>query len=364
MLYVKIKKQLGNFLLDMEFETDNNTLALLGASGCGKSMTLKCIAGIETPDTGRIILNGRTLFDSSKKINLLPRDRKVGLLFQSYALFPNMTLEENIRIGIPKNKKNNKDNQLAIKEKIEAFSLEGLEDNYPHQLSGGQQQRVALARMLLNEPEILMLDEPFSALDHYLRWQMEKELIELLEEHAGPALYVSHNRDEVFRVCDTIAMMKDGYIEEFESKDSLFKNPKTINTAILTGCKNSSIIGRVQRSKIFCKDWGLELTYNGIIDSNIKYVGIRAHDLRICENANGENTFRLRIVDRIKNMFSNGVIFTNSCKEKPDPKSGLYVYVSDEEFERLKSQDYAYVNLPQEELLLLEAESKYNLEKR
>ena len=110
MLYVKIKKQLGNFLLDVEFETANNTLALLGASGCGKSMTLKCIAGIETPDTGRIILNGRTLFDSSKKINLLPRDRKVGLLFQSYALFPNMTLEENIRIGIPKSKKNSKDN--------------------------------------------------------------------------------------------------------------------------------------------------------------------------------------------------------------------------------------------------------------
>ena len=134
-------------------------------------MTLKCIAGIEKPDEGQIVLNNRVLFDRQEKINLLPQERKVGLLFQNYALFPNMTLEENIAIGIPKNCKNK---QKVIEEKIDAFSLKGLEKNYPHQLSGGQQQRVALARMLVNEPEILMLDEPFSALDEHLRWKMEQ----------------------------------------------------------------------------------------------------------------------------------------------------------------------------------------------
>lgn len=362
MLYVKIKKQLGDFLLDIEFQTKDNTLGLLGASGCGKSMTLKCIAGIETPDEGKIILNKRTLFDSSKKINLLPRDRKVGLLFQNYALFPNMTLRQNIEIGIPKYRHGKAENNIAIEEKIKAFSLKGLEEHYPHQLSGGQQQRVALARMLLNEPEILLLDEPFSALDQYLRWQMEKELIDLLEDHTGTALYVSHNRDEVYRVCDTIAMMKDGHIEEFEVKYKLFGNPKTINTAILTGCKNSSSIKKLSPNKVFCEDWDLEISYNGIIDNDIKYIGIRAHDLEICDNPDLENTFKLKIIDRIKNMFSNGLIFSNSKGENINTKSGLYVYVSDEEFKKLKSKDFAYVRLPEDKLLLLKADAKYNIE--
>src|SRR5690554_5287132 len=143
MLYVNIKKSFKDFSLDIEFETNKETLALFGPSGCGKSMTLKCIAGIEKPDEGEIILNNRILFSSKKKINLSPQKRKVGLLFQNYALFPNMTLEENIKIGIPKNHPNKDE---IVKEIIKGFSLEGLENNYPHQLSGGQQQRTALGR--------------------------------------------------------------------------------------------------------------------------------------------------------------------------------------------------------------------------
>lgn len=258
-----------------------------------------------------------------------------------------MTLKQNIRIGIPKHRKDKVENNIAIEEKIKAFSLEGLEDNYPHQLSGGQQQRVALAKMLLNEPEILMFDEPFSALDQYLRWQMEKDLIELLQQHDTSALYVSHNRDEVYRVYDTIAIMKDGIIEEFEDKNKLFEKPKTINTAILTGCKNLSRIKQIKKNKIFCEDWNLEISYDGIINDNIQYVGIRAHDLEICRDFNSSNTFKLNIVDRIKNMFSNEVIFSNSKEININSRSGIYVYVSDEEFKKIKSQDYAYVRLPE-----------------
>ena len=164
-LFVDIRKKLKGFSLNVSFETNGDYLGVLGSSGSGKSMTLKCIAGIETPDEGLIILNGKVLFDSKKKINLKPQERNIGYLFQNYALFPNMTVEKNIGIGLKGSKyeKNRKINEI-----IEAFHLQGLEKKYPRQLSGGQQQRVALARCIIYKPDVLMLDEPFSALDTYL----------------------------------------------------------------------------------------------------------------------------------------------------------------------------------------------------
>ena len=187
-LYVDIEKRLGAFRLQSKFEVADETLALLGASGCGKSVTLKCIAGIMTPDRGRIVLNGRVLFDSEKKIDLTPQQRRVGYLFQQYALFPNMTVEQNILCGIREGRRSEK--RALAAEKIRMFRLEGLEKKHPAQLSGGQQQRVALARILCSEPQAILLDEPFSALDSYLKWELE--LGELLGAFDGPILWVSH----------------------------------------------------------------------------------------------------------------------------------------------------------------------------
>ena len=171
-LLVEIEKQLGDFHLNVAFESENKVLALLGASGCGKSMTLKCIAGICRPDRGRIVLNGKTLFDSEQKIDLPPQKRRVGYLFQQYALFPNMTVEQNIAAGV----RDKKQSKTIVADMIRRMRLEGHEKLRPHQLSGGQQQRVALARILVNEPEVLLLDEPLSALDSHLRFQMEEEV--------------------------------------------------------------------------------------------------------------------------------------------------------------------------------------------
>ena len=151
-LSVDIEKKLGNFHLKVKFEAENEVLALLGASGCGKSMTLKCIAGIERPDQGRIILDGVTLFDAEKKIDLPPQKRKVGYLFQQYALFPNMTVEQNIACGVRGKERKTQ----IVAEMLRLMELEGMEKKRPHQLSGGQQQRVALARILVNEPEVLL----------------------------------------------------------------------------------------------------------------------------------------------------------------------------------------------------------------
>ena len=234
-LKVNIKKRLGNFNLDVAFETERGVFAILGASGCGKSMTLKCIAGIETPDEGRIELNGRILYDSAKKINLTPQKRRVGYMFQDYALFPNMTVEQNIKAGMGKHPEEEK-----VRSYINRFRLEGLEKHYPAQLSGGQKQRVAMARMIASEPDILLLDEPFSALDSYLKWELEQEMRDMLAEVQKPVLFVSHNRDEVYRLCSVVSCIDHGKMEVIEKTKEFFHNPKTKTAAVLSGCKNIS----------------------------------------------------------------------------------------------------------------------------
>ena len=178
-LEVNIRKKFAGFCLSTEFTTDGGCLGILGASGCGKSMTLKCIAGIEKPTEGRIVLNGQVLFDSEKKIDVPVQQRRVGYLFQNYALFPTMTVEENLSIAMHGRKE---EKRGKIESYIKKFQLTGLEKRYPSQLSGGQQQRVALARMLLCEPQILMLDEPFSALDGFLKDTLQMEMLELIRE--------------------------------------------------------------------------------------------------------------------------------------------------------------------------------------
>ena len=221
-LLVDIKKDFGRFRLDAAFETDSGSvMGLLGASGCGKSVTLKCVAGIERPDEGRIVLDGRVLFDSVKRIDLTPQQRRVGYLFQNYALFPNMTLAQNIAVGVRDRAKRKE----TVARLVKAFYLEGSEGKYPRQLSGGQQQRTALARILAIEPEALLLDEPFSALDSYLKWQVELELAELLDIFPGPVLFVTHDRDEVHRLCGRVCVLDSGRAQEVRSVEELFSAP-------------------------------------------------------------------------------------------------------------------------------------------
>lgn len=235
-LYVDIEKKLGSFHLRAKFEVDGETLALLGASGCGKSMTLKCIAGIERPDRGRIVLDGETLFDSEAHIDLPPQKRRVGYLFQQYALFPNMTAEQNILCGIRSGTRAEK--RRALSEAVRMFRLEGLEKKLPAQLSGGQQQRVALARILCSKPKAILLDEPFSALDGFLKWNLELELSELLAGFAGPIIWVSHDLGECRRNCGCVCVMESGRTGGVMALDALIAHPDSLSAARLTGCKN------------------------------------------------------------------------------------------------------------------------------
>lgn len=275
MLQVRIKKKLGNFLLDVDFSMEGGIFAILGASGCGKSMTLKCIAGIERPDEGRIVLNDRVLFDSAKRMNLPPQKRKVGCMFQDYALFPTMNVVQNIQAGMGR-----KPDPKKVREYITGFQLGGLEHHMPDQLSGGQKQRVAMARMLAAEPEVLLLDEPFAALDSYLKWKMEQQMLELLQKVQTPVLFVSHSRDEVYRLCDTVSCIHQGRMEVIEPVKEFFRNPKTKTAALLSGCKNICAVEAMESHRdgnwLWTSDWGVGIRVSKEA-LQARTIGIRAH---------------------------------------------------------------------------------------
>ena len=306
-LFVDIEKKLGNFLLDVSFEADRDVLALLGASGCGKSMTLKCIAGIERPDSGRIVLDGRVLFDSDKRIDLPPQKRRVGYLFQQYALFPNMTVEQNVACGV----RDKSARPARAAEMIKMMHLEGTEKKKPAQLSGGQQQRVALARILVNDPEVLLLDEPFSALDAHLRFSLEQQVREVIESFGRTVLLVSHDRDEAFRIASHIAVMRDGRIETMGEKHEVFAAPLSVNGARLTGCKNITPARVLEDGRVLAEDWGLALAVSGETEG-LTHIGIRMHDVAPCENENEENAALCAVVEEIENPFSVTVMLRPS----------------------------------------------------
>jgi molybdate transport system permease protein len=289
-LFVDIQKQLQSFSLNVSFSADEQPLGVLGASGSGKSMTLRCIAGIETPTTGRIVLNERVLFDSERGINIPSRDRKIGFLFQNYALFPHLTVPQNIAFGLPKGI-----SSLAIKQQIEshltAVQLAGLGNRYPHQLSGGQQQRVALARALASQPEVLLLDEPFSALDTYLRSQLEQQLISTLATYQGVTLFVTHNLEEAYRVCRDLLVLERGHAIAYGSKHHIFEHPGTFSVAQLTGCKNFSRAVPIAAQEIEASDWGIKLRVIESVPDSLSYVGIRAHQIAFTTDSTEENTF-------------------------------------------------------------------------
>lgn len=230
---VDIKKRLAGFTLELAFCAECETMGLLGRSGSGKSMTLQCIAGVVRPDEGRIELNGRVLFDSAAHINLPPQQRHTGILFQNYALFPTMTVEQNIRCGMRGSR-----GDARVQQVIRQLELSGLEQRYPSQLSGGQQQRAALARMLVAQPEILLLDEPFSALDTHLRAQVRQLMADVLAEFDGPALLVTHDFTEAVQLCPRAAVLSDGRIAEAGDCAQLWKQPHTRCCAELTGMQN------------------------------------------------------------------------------------------------------------------------------
>lgn len=344
-LTVSIRKGLRDFELKADFAVKDEVFALLGASGSGKSMTLKCIAGIERPDEGRIVLNGRTLFDSKQSIDLPPQQRRVGYLFQNYALFPNMTIAENILFGAVGTAAEKK---AKMHDSLKRFGLEGMEGAYPTELSGGQQQRVAFARILSSAAELLLLDEPFSALDSYLKWQMELELMELLHSYDDAAVLVSHDRNEVYRLANTIGVMNQGSIEAINDREELFHQPQTLAATLLTGCKNVSLARREGNYRLLAEEWELPLQAAEEVPKGLQYVGVRVHYLEYRQES-GENTFLMEVVQVIEDTFSYLVMV-----RRAGSKGKLIRWEVDKGFWQSVQGKELYLYFPPEQLILLE----------
>lgn len=298
---VNIEKSFRGFTLKVQFETTDLSTGILGASGSGKSMTLRCIAGIEKPDRGKIVIHGKTVFDSEEKINLKPQERQVGYLFQNYALFPTMTVRDNIRCGFRGEKKLRDE---KVQDFICRYHLEGLENRYPSQLSGGQQQRVALARMMIGEPEVILLDEPFSALDGFLKDVLQKDMQDFLKEYTGDMIMVTHSRDEAFRFCRNLMLLKEGKTLIFGDTRKLFEQPELLEAAILTGCKNHSRIERLGDHELFALDWGVALRTEKKIDSDITHVAIRGHWMQGTDHKT-ENCILFQVADYVETTFEH-----------------------------------------------------------
>lgn len=313
-LSVDIHKQLGDFALNVSFETDGGVLGLLGASGCGKSYTLKCIAGIERPDSGRIVLDGETLFDSERKIDLPPQKRQVGYLFQNYALFPNMTVRQNILCGLHREKDKAK-RKRELEQVLHFLQLEELVNHRPAQISGGQAQRVALARILVNKPKLLMLDEPFSALDSHLREKLQLETRELLEDFGRDVLLVTHSRDEAYHLCGRVAVMDEGSVLALRDTKKLFADPGSIRAAMLTGCKNIVKARKVGEYEVEVPEWGIRLTSAQPVRDDIKAVGVRAHYF----NAKAQNSYPVRYTGGMEEPFEWIVEFRYAGQDADSP---------------------------------------------
>ena len=345
---VDIEKNLKGFHLKTAFSSSTSATGILGASGSGKSMTLRCIAGIEKPDRGKIVINGRTVFDSAQKINLKPQERRIGYLFQNYALFPTMSVRENIGCGYRGEKA---EKEKRIEDFIERYHLEGLENRLPSQLSGGQQQRVALARMMIGDPEAILLDEPFSALDGYLKDVLQKDMKKFLNQYQGDMLMVTHSRDEAFRFCNELMLLQEGRTLTFGNTRQLFEQPGLVEAARLTGCKNSSRIKKLGDYQVFAVDWGVTLRTSHKVEDDMTHIAIRGHWMQPAQET-GENcvvfeaaeyvetTFEHQYLVKSPNMSEDSVLWwmrpKHDFQEKPIDDLPQYLYLPPQHLMLLK----------------------------
>jgi molybdate transport system permease protein len=348
-LAFRAARRYADFALNAEFATTGARLGLLGASGSGKSLTLRCLAGIETPDRGRMVLNGRVLFDDVEGINLPPAERRIGVLFQDYALFPHLTVADNIGFGLSGAPGAEREQRVA--EMLRLVHLEGLRERYPEELSGGQRQRVALARALAPRPDALLLDEPFSALDPHLRRQLENQLREALRGYPGAVVLVTHDMEEAYRLGEELVVLDGGRVIAAGDRQRLFKRPGSVAAARLTGCKNIFAVAAGGDGWLSVPQLGIGLAGADPAGPPPTHVGIRARHLRLRVEGGGRiNVFpcRLRALTESPHEVTLGLAVGESGA------ATLAMQMSREEWRiwRTRPQPW-YVELPPEQLLWL-----------
>lgn len=284
----------SQFHLDIEMSTQAKRIGILGASGCGKSATLKAIAGLLAPQQGRIVIDDDVLFDSDKRINIKPAQRRCGLLFQNYQLFTNMTVEQNIATGLIHQKMVNRWGRIIshqahelIDQYLDLLHIRDLAHQPVYHLSGGQQQRVALARMLASDPRIIMLDEPFSALDAHLKTELYPQLDRLLHAVDKTLLYVTHDIDEVCRFCDWLVVIDHGHIVEMGDRQQILHHPQSLAALKLGGTHAILPVEYLSASQVKIQGLNQVLCVETLVDTGVSAVGIAQRDIQIIMPCDG-----------------------------------------------------------------------------
>ena len=240
-----ITKKFGDFVavdnLTLDIK-DGDFITLLGPSGCGKTTTLRQIAGLEMPTSGEILIDGKVVFSSEKSIDVAPKDRGVGFLFQNYALWPHMTVYRNIAFGLENLKWKKDDIDRRVKELLKLLKIEEFPDRYPAELSGGQQQRVAIARTLATNPRVLLMDEPLSNLDAKLRMEMRAELKRLHHETGATFVYVTHDQLEAMTLATKICLLDRGYLQQYDPPLTVYNRPRNTFVADFVGNPTMNLI--------------------------------------------------------------------------------------------------------------------------
>lgn len=349
MLEVSLQKKLGHFTLDTSYFVKQGVVGIIGASGSGKTITLQLLSGLIKPDYGRIVLNGHVLYDAKAHIHVPSRKRNIGYVFQNYALFPHMTVADNIAYGLNKVSSNIRLHQVT--QMIERMHLKGLEDHYPSQLSGGQQQRVALARTLIKEPDLLLLDEPLSAIDNHVKSLLEKELLQIIRDnYKGIVLLVTHNIEEAYRLCDTIMVIDQGQMMQMGPKETLIQRPLNITTARITGCKNILETQVVKKDPkgvwLRAKDLVFYVSQAHLHDTDMVWVGLRAHHLKLVPQGHPkDNVFPCQILETNEGLFSTTLsVLCLGCH--------LQLEVSKESYEHMVHHT-PFIQIPPDKAFLL-----------
>jgi len=294
---INVTKRFGNFTavdkLNLNI-ADGGFVTLLGPSGCGKTTTLRMIAGLETPTEGDILINGKPVFSSSKGIDVSPSKRDVGFLFQNYALWPHMTVEQNISFGLENLKWDKQKIKARVEELLIMLKIDPLGKRYPNELSGGQQQRVAIARTLATGPKVLFMDEPLSNLDAKLRTEMRSELKRLHTETDSTFVYVTHDQLEAMTLSTKTCLLKDGIVQQYAPPLEIYNKPANIFAADFVGSPTMNlfeIIGRKGNSgEILLQAGGPAMVFTSVSgeiaikDDQALTLGIRPEFIRIGEN--------------------------------------------------------------------------------
>lgn len=357
MLTVNVKKELSGFALDVSFVLEHGVMAILGASGAGKTMTLQCIAGLLQPDSGHIELNSHVLFDSSRHINLPAQKRKVGFVFQNYALFPHLNVIENVAYGIrhlPRQQV-----QERVHELLKLMHVDTLGQRHPSQLSAGQQQRVAIARAMAPGPEILLFDEPFSALDLQLKERLELEFLALQEHFKGDMLLVTHDLAEGYKLAQKIAVFQAGSIIQCGSKHNIFFAPVNSTVARLTGIRNL-IKGNIVElnadfTSIYIPAWGKTLQAVCHQEHHLEInqpvtVGIRSEQIKLYSEGEN-NTLDCRVIQTAEGIST--ISYRLQVESDSEAHHLLNVTVHKNEKPCLTPNHNCTIYLPAEHLIII-----------